>query len=185
MAELGKMKIFIPPESAPAGFLRKGQDTTKELAAIQNLDFYPATVTKYFELFYSSLSSFDFKNIVPKLSENVREMKIQFRTAARDFKLIDDSYSQSIIVWYENENKKVNSLKLIELLTHRGPDRWLMRKLQRFTVSVPEREFQFYRHQGMVEEIHGFWVQSTQLLYQKGLGLVGQNPSWDGDCFIC
>jgi CRISPR-associated endonuclease/helicase Cas3 len=179
---LGKMKVFISPEAAPPGFLRKGQDTTKELAEIQQLDFYPATVTKYFELFYSTLPSFDVKDIMLKLSKDAHEMKIQFRTAARDFKLIDDSYSQSIIVWYENA--KANSLNLIDLLSNRGPERWLLRKLQRFTVSVPEREFQFYRDQGMVEEIHGFWIQNTQLLYQKGFGVVGQNPNWDGDSFI-
>ncbi len=184
MTGLGKMKVFVPPEAAPPGFLRKGQDTTKELLNNhQTPDFSPSTLTKYFELFYSTLNSFDVKNILSQLSDNAHEMKIQFRTVARDFKFIDDSYSQSIIVWYDNE--QVNSHKLIEQLKNRGPERWLLRKLQRFGVSVPKLEFQFYRDNGMVEEVHGFWVQSTLLLYQKGLGIVGQNPSWNEELFMC
>lgn len=181
----GKVKVFVSPKPAPPGFLRKGQDTTKELVsccAPESPDFSPSTIKRYFELFYSNLNSFDSKNILGKLTDNAHEMKIQFRTVARDFKLIDESGSQSIIVWYENS--KANSLELIEQLNNIGPKRWLLRKLQRFSVSVPKYEFQFYRDQGMVEEVHGFWIQNTHLLYKEGIGVVGQDSDWNSQLLL-
>lgn len=182
---MGKVKVFVSPKPAPPGFLRKGQDTTKELVscyAPKAPDFSPSTVKRYFELFYSNLNSFDSKAILAKLTDNAHEMKIQFRTVARDFKLIDESGSQSIIVWYENS--RANSLELIEQLNNIGPERWLLRKLQRFSVSVPKYEFQFYRDQGLVEEVHGFWVQSTHLLYKEGIGVVGQDSDWNSQILL-
>ncbi|MFH1155285.1 MAG: CRISPR-associated helicase Cas3' [Pseudomonadota bacterium] len=182
MKEPGKVKVFVPPGNAPPGFLRTGQNTTRDLAAVKQLDFSPATSRTYFEMLYSNQPSFDVRDILPKLSKDAREVKIQFRTAARDFKLIDDNGHKAIVIWYENG--KVDSLKWIAQLRNKGPSRTLLRRLQRFTVSVPDREFHYYRSQGMVEEIHGFWIQSTHLLYRCGLGIVEQDPNWNGSDFI-
>ncbi|MBF0210726.1 MAG: CRISPR-associated helicase Cas3' [Desulfamplus sp.] len=185
MKTLGLVKVFNPPKSAPPGFLRKGQDTTKEIVNVNGYkipDFSPLTVQNYFEVFYSNCNSFDEKDIFSKLAKDAGQMKIQFRTVARDFKLIDDSSHQSIIVWYENKNKRQKSsnvFELIEQLKNISPERWLLRKLQRFSVSVPKNEFQFYRDQGMIEEIHGLWIQNTHLLYKEGVGVVGQDSDWN------
>ncbi|MBF0113346.1 MAG: CRISPR-associated helicase/endonuclease Cas3, partial [Desulfamplus sp.] len=191
MKTLGLVKVFNPPKSAPPGFLRKGQETTKEIVNFDGYkipDFSPLTVQNYFEVFYSNCNGFDEKDIFSKLAKDAGQMKIQFRTVARDFKLIDDSSHQSIIVWYENKNKRQKSsnvFELIEQLKNISPERWLLRKLQRFSVSVPKNEFQFYRDQGMIEEIHGLWIQSTHFLYKEGVGVVGQDSDWNSQLLNC
>lgn len=185
MNNLGLVKVFNPPKPAPQGFLRKGQDTTKEIVNTDGYkipDFLPLTVQKYFDLFYANCNNFDSKDILSKLTKEAQTMRIQFRTVARDFKLIDDSSHQSIIVWYENKNdtrKSSNVFELIGQLKDIGPERWLLRKLQRFSVSVPKNEFKFYKDQGMVEEIHGLWIQNNNILYKEGVGVVGQDSDWN------
>ena len=66
-------------------------------------------------------------------------MKFQFATAARDFRLIDDKGAQCILVEYRE------GADLIKLLKRKGPETWLMRKLQRYAVSVNARDFEDIR----------------------------------------
>jgi CRISPR-associated endonuclease/helicase Cas3 len=181
---LGFVKVFNTEKPAPPGHLRKGQDATKELSSYTKLDFSPSIISEYFELFFSKVTSFDEKNIFDKLSneKEARNMRIQFRTAAKEFQLIEESGYKSIIIWYDNG--KVNSQHLIEDLKCLGPERYLLRKLQRFTVSVPEKELQFLLKNNLVEEIHGYWVQSCAGLYKEGLGLIGRDSSWNEEMYI-
>jgi CRISPR-associated endonuclease/helicase Cas3 len=74
------------------------------------------------------------------------EGAIQFRTAADKFKIIDDEQQHSIIVPYGNGQELIESLKKI------GPERWLLRKLQRYTVSIHERDFNRLMSEGRLIE---------------------------------
>ncbi len=67
----------------------------------------------------------------------------------------------------------MDSKNLIEELRNAGPYRDLMRKLQRFTVSIPERVFTEVN--GSLDEVHGVWCQDADTLYDKVLGFVGYN----------
>jgi CRISPR-associated endonuclease/helicase Cas3 len=76
----------------------------------------------------------------------------------------------AVVVWYEG--RLVRSRDLIEELRRTGPTRRLLRKLQRFTVSVPDMEFAKINQAGFIEEIEGVAVQAAEGLYQPGLGLL-------------
>jgi CRISPR-associated endonuclease/helicase Cas3 len=166
LKKAGIVKVFNPPKPAPPGFLRKGQDATKELSVVE---FSPECISSYFKLFYSNINSFDEKNICDKLENEAREMQFQFRTAARDFKIIEESGYKNVLIWFNNG--KVDSRVLIETLRQLGPERFILRKLQRFSVSVPEKDFSYMIEKGMIEEIHGYYAQCVDKLYLAGIGL--------------
>ena len=135
---LGLMKVFVPSKGTPIGLMRKGADTFKEMlpnrSDNENSLLEPKAFQEYFRLFYSKIDNFDKANIGDSLWKDAQSMKFQFATAARDFRLIDDKNAQTILVEYKDGND------LIQLLKRKGPDSWLMRKLQRYTVSVNERD---------------------------------------------
>ena len=100
---------------------------------------------------------------------DARQFKIQFRTAALRFKLIDDSQQHGLVVRYQSGT--IDNKKLIDQLRFVGPSRRLMRKLQRFSVNVYDRDLQEMRKNGMIEEVNGIWVQASNNLYDPIFGL--------------
>jgi len=168
--KLGLMKVFMPMTGAPFGLMRKGADTFKELIALEAQDentlLNPKTFQEYFKLFYSKIDNFDKPDIKSLLWNDARQMKFQFATAAKDFRLIDDKNAHTILVEYKEGND------LIQLLKRKGPEPWLMRKLQRYSVSVNGRDFEEIRKAGLILEMHGCWIQDYSKLYKQHSGLL-------------
>lgn len=164
---LGLMKVFVPVKGTPIGLMRKGADAFKEILTFQNdaTLLEPQAFNDYFRLFYSRIDNFDKPDIKRSLWQDAQQMRFQFATAAKEFQLIDDKNTQSIIVSYKEGDE------LIELLKRKGPEPWLMRKLQRYAVSVNERDFEEIKKAGLIIEIHGCWVQDYQKLYNSHSGL--------------
>ncbi len=177
LPEKGKVFVFEPPNQPPAGSLRKGAQTGREILSVDSegcRDLLPDTVKRYFQLYYSGLLTFDSKEIVDLLSSNVHpDLNIQFRTAAERFRMIDDQYQQSVVIWYEGE--KANSFDLIDELRRFGPKREIMRKLQRFTITIPK--YVFEEIQDSFESIHDIWCQYTDSAYDEVLGFVDNTSS--------
>jgi len=72
---------------------------------------------------------------------------IQFRSAAEAFKIIDDSLQRTILVPYgEGEG-------LIKALKREGPNRGILRKLQRYAVNVYLNQFTALKERGSLEEV--------------------------------
>lgn len=63
-----------------------------------------------------------------------------FRDAADAFRLIDEQDAATVVVRYHAAGAATEIDALIALLERDGPSRWLMRKLQRYGVTL-------YRHQ--------------------------------------
>ena len=161
----------MPPKPAPRGLLLKGENTTRELYAISELDLQQSDIFKrYFNLFYSKLNDtgsrfYDWlvKDVNPNLF-------FQFRTAAKDFKLIDDQAQRSVIVRYGESDKLLNKLRFA------GPTREIMRQLQRYTVNLPARMADIMLADGLLEEVeskkaHGIIAQYNLKLYDDKTGL--------------
>ena len=167
--KLGLMKVFVPSTGVPIGLMRKGADTFKELIALETQDentlLNPKTFHDYFKLFYSKIDNFDKPDIKNLLWNDAGQMKFQFATAARDFRLIDDRGEKTILVEYKEGSD------LIQLLKRKGPEPWLMRKLQRYTVSVNEHDFEEIRKASLIVELHGCWIQDYSKLYNQHSGL--------------
>ena len=175
--ERGQVIVFVPPKPAPPGPLRSAADITVSL--LTGVNDNPLTrdlFYRYFQHFYMRAKSLDKYGITDLLTpEGIGDdqLKVQFRTAAWRFQLIDDSGYRSVLVRY------VDSPGLIGCLQKEGPERWLMRKLQRYSVSLPEYQFQKLLGNGDVHEIYpGLFAQTADVLYHPELGVLvdGTNP---------
>jgi len=170
----GEVVVFVPPQPAPPGLLRKGEDACRSvLHAHTGKPLERALFASYFEKLYHACD-LDAKGIGDLLKVDGQTLAVNFRTAAEKFKLIQDEDIAPVIVRYrglDGNDGKVD--ELLNTLRKHGPERWLMRKLQRYTVTVHNREVVKLLSQGDVEEaIPGLYVQVSDWLYDKNLGLL-------------
>ena len=176
--ERGRVMVFVPSKPVPLGPLRKAADATVSLLTGQNDPVFDAALFQaYFRHFYVDARSLDKHDITELLTPqggNDDPLKVQFRTAAQHFRLIDESGYQSVIVRYDD------SPGLIGRLQKEGPERWLMRKLQRYTVSLPKHQFRKLVNNGDVMEIWpGMFAQTSDVSYHSELGLLVDATSPD------
>ncbi|MCC6141438.1 MAG: CRISPR-associated helicase Cas3' [Nitrospira sp.] len=167
-AQRGKVVVFVPPKPSPPGTLRRAEQTTVSLLSGKSSDPLARELfTRYFEHFYIKADSLDKHGINDLLTRDARELKIQFRTAAEKFKLIDDAESRTILVWYGESPVLIGKLK------KDGPERWLMRKLQRYSVTMPRRVVDTLLETGEVQEVWpGIFAQAVSTLYDSEAGVT-------------
>jgi CRISPR-associated endonuclease/helicase Cas3 len=171
--EQGEVVVFVPSKSAPPGLLRKGEDACRSvLHAHTGQPLERALFAGYFEKLYHACN-LDAQDIGGLLSVDGQTLAVNFRTAAEKFKLIQDEDSDPVIVRYCGECGRDDSVSvLLKKLKTDGPKRWLMRKLQRYTVTVHHREIMKLLSQGDIEEaMPGLYVQVSDWLYHPDLGL--------------
>ena len=168
--ERGEVVVFVPPKPAPPGHLRRAAETTVSLlSGSSDHTLTPDLFSLYFKHFYSkqSLDTHGITELLTPQGGNDDPLKVQFRTAAQRFQLIDESGYRSILVRYGD------SPRLLGRLQKEGPERWLMRKLQRYTVSLPEYQFQKLLASGDVFEVYaGIFAQTADVLYHSQLGVL-------------
>jgi CRISPR-associated endonuclease/helicase Cas3 len=165
---LGKVIVFVPPKPAPPGLLRQAAQISVSLLSGNKGDVLERNLAKqYFEHLYVRAPSLDKHGIHTLLTQDARDCEIQFRTAAEKFRLIDDSTYQTILVRYDGNDI------LLGKLEKEGPQRWLMRKLQRYSVNLPKRVFMQLEADGDVRQVWpGIYAQVGNALYDDKLGVV-------------
>jgi len=171
-ADKGRVVVFVPPLNAKLpGHLGRSVTVSRSLLSLPSFSQAPlhhSHFQVYFEHFYARAESRDKHGIVDLLAQNARELKIQFRTAAHRFRLIDDEGS-AVLVTYGDGKKLIEQLKII------GPKRNLMRKLQRYTVTVREQVKKRLLQSGDIRELANLpsiYEQITPGLYDQKLGLL-------------
>ena len=171
--EKGEVFVFNPPKPPPAGVMLKAEQAGQEMFRVYPelaASLMPEAFRQYFHLYFNRLNDFDKKHIMDLLAgTDARQFKIQFRTAALRFKLIDDAQQHGLVVRYQSGT--TNNEKLIDQLRFGGPSRNLMRKLQRFSVNVYDRDLKEMHNNGMIEDVNGIWVQTDNNLYDPVFGL--------------
>lgn len=165
---LGRVVIFVPPKPAPPGLLRQAAQISVSLLSGSKSNVLGRDLAKkFFEHLYVRAPSLDQHGIHDLLTRDARDCQIQFRTVAEKFRLIDDTAYQTFLVRYGDNDV------LLGMLEKEGPKRWLMRKLQRYSVNLPKRLFAQLESQGDVREIWpGIYAQVGDKLYDKSLGVV-------------
>lgn len=176
----GRVVVFVPPERPPLGHLRKGAAACISTLHGQAHDpLARALFDRYFKEFYN-LVDLDAKEVVKKLTVNDRKtLSVQFRTAAEAFRLIDDADTATVVVRYAEHGDKLE--KLLGILAAEGPQRWLMRKLQRYTVTIKQRLADKMLAQGSLTlPMPGLYVQvNAENLYDPMLGLKPDDDIYD------
>jgi CRISPR-associated endonuclease/helicase Cas3 len=178
---LGRVVVFVPPQTPPPGHLRKGAQACVATLRGQEQDpLARGLFARYFTEFYHSVD-LDQHGIVNLLKVQPRDLAVKFRSAAEAFRLIDDADSATVVVRYAAHQAQIESL--LGSLATEGPQRWLMRKLQRYTVTIPERlAMQMLQRGDLSLPMPGLYVlANTDNLYSNILGLLGDadlyNPS--------
>jgi CRISPR-associated endonuclease/helicase Cas3 len=171
---LGKVVVFRPPKQAPPGILRKGEQASAAILLQGKVfDAAPDTIYNYFHKFYSDVNTFDKKDFAKSMLSEPGENKFQFRTFAKEFRLIDDAEQTAIIVRYcPPKDDARGSAPLIKELEFMEPNRALRRKLGRYSVTIPRKAAAALLAEGAIHELHGIFVQQSPNLYQEGIGLV-------------
>ncbi len=169
--EHGCVKIFIPPSKTPPGILTISTQTTISLltgfkGSLQS----PETFKAYFSSLFAEVKNLDKSDVLKKLQNDACQCEIQFRTAENVFRMIDDQEMVSVYVRYGEEGSEVD--RWIVMLAQKKPDRWLLRKLQRYTVSIYHYQYKNLLRRGEIEEVApGFYAQSEAGIYNKDTGL--------------
>ncbi len=172
--EKGEVVVFIAPKPAPPGLLRKGEDACRSvLHGIEGNPLERALFARYFEQLYHACN-LDEHGICSLLKIDGSSLAVNFRTAAEKFKLIQNEDSVPVIVLYRGQEETNNDVDTwLAMLRKDGAQRWLMRKLQRYTVNIHRREAMKLVEQGDIEEvIPGLFVQVSDVLYHPLLGLL-------------
>jgi CRISPR-associated endonuclease/helicase Cas3 len=178
LAEPGEVVVFVPPKPAPPGLLRRGEDACRSvLHGVTEHPLARERFARYFEQFYATCN-LDKNGICADLcmagnSLDGHELAVNFRTAAEHFKLVEDDDSVPILVRHLGKDGGDDSIdKWLNTLRKTGPERLLMRKLQRYTVNVQRVQAMHLLQQGDIEEIMpGLFVQVSDWLYDSMLGL--------------
>jgi CRISPR-associated endonuclease/helicase Cas3 len=167
----GRVVVFVPPTPPPPGHLRKAAQACISTLHGQHADpLARGLFSSYFRHFYSAVD-LDAKRIMPMLKVQP-DLAVQFRSAAQAFRLVDDEDSATVVVRYAEHAQEIE--KLLASLAALGPARWLMRKLQRYTVSIHQRLATQMLAQGSLRlPMPGLYVQvDAENLYHPQLGLV-------------
>lgn len=165
----GEVVVFIPPKPAPPGLSRKGEDACRDvLHGHAGHSLERALFGRYFERLYHACD-LDEQRIADLLKVDGQTLGVNFRTAAEKFRLIRDEDSVPVVVLYQGAGSEAE--KWIATLRKEGPQRWLIRKLQRYTVNIHRRDAMRLLGQGDIEEaIPGLYVQISDWLYHPDLG---------------
>ena len=181
----GRVVVFVPPEKPPAGQMRKAADACVSVLHGQaDNPLARGLFERYFQQFYHSVN-LDEKGIATMLKVDDRKtLAVQFRSAAEAFKLIDDADQATVVVRHAPHRDELN--QWLALLERDGPQRWLMRKLQRHTVTIHKRLADKMLAQGSLTlPMPGLYVQTdANNLYDSLLGLKLEDDVYNPSGFV-
>lgn len=175
--EKGTVVVFVPESDPPVGLLRMAAGVGARLLGGAGDDpLTPERFRQYFnELYWLHGERLDERGILADLAPDA-ECRFSYRQAAAKFRIVDQSTYAPVFV------RRRGNAALLELLVKTGPERWLMRKLQRHIVNVPRYLVDRMVRSGEVEEPHpGVYVQTTLGLYDERVGLVCDRKQYSSD----
>ena len=169
----GRVVVFNPPKPSPSGLLLKAEQAAiNVLAGSSGAPLTPINYARYFDQFYGGVNSHDKGGVMDLLQRDAARGEIQFRTAAQRFRLIPDEGQRQILVGWGQ------GAELIELLKKIGPNRDLMRKLQRHSVTLYEYQWKKLLASGDLKIHNDFIIQESETLYHPVLGLLPEVPDY-------
>ena len=178
----GQVVVFVPLSKIPVGYLRQAAEISRRLISDKTNDLLAPDIFERFfkEIYWLQGNNLDNHDILRDLAPD-RELRFSFLSAAQKFKLIDDKQYAPVIVCYEEGEKLIEQLKRI------GPERWLMRKIQRYIVNLPKYVHTKLRNEGAIMEVHpGIFVQQYGAMYHDDLGFCADKSMiYEPDDLMC
>lgn len=184
--ERGEVVVFVRDIPRVLSSMRKGAEATRSVRAIVvDEALSPDSFERYFRLFYAGLS-LDAKDIVVDLTRDAAKLEFAFRSVAERFRLIDDAEQATLVVPYHRHDAAHAQLEpLFAKLEAGETDRWLIRQVQRYTVSVRRRLLERWQAAGDVREVvPGLFLLVDELLYDGRFGLLPQGKPLDAASLV-
>lgn len=178
----GQVFVFVPPKPAPMGTLRKAESAGKSVLLIAkeneeqsvSLDMFK----RFFDSYYNDINSLDKNGILADLKSDC--FQFEFQAAAKKYKIIDETANASIIAPYKPEYDEIQ--KWLDILKNEPQARWVYRKLQPYTITIPKKWFQTLLNSGDIEERNtGVFFAKNVLSYDSELGFVGNGACAPAD----
>lgn len=167
----GQVIVFVREVPELLHHIRTAVQATRTVVQSGVDALSPTAFEDYFPQFYAGFDSRDKHDIVKDLKKNSR-FEFQFREAAEKFKLIDDADQATVIVPYVGKGK-ASTEPIIKKLRSGDTDRWLMRSLQRHTVTVRLKAITAWQAVDDVQElVPGVYLLIDELRYDDRLGLL-------------
>lgn len=142
MEQLGRVIVFQPEELPPPGFLRQAAQTTLELLKSGQLDepLSPGAIQAFFTKLNSrgDRDAHEICDLLRAKSSRDAPLEIQFREAAGKFRLIDDRGIGVIVPFCPEGMEESPVHTWLATLEKDGSAKWVYRKLQRYSVTLPE-----------------------------------------------
>ncbi len=170
---LGEVVVFVPPETRLPKSMRDAVGAC--VSALHGAGGDPLERTRfepYFRHLYRA-AELDKHGIANLLKPDGQSLAVSFRTAADHFRLIDDADQACVVVRYHRDTDDDTIDKHLATLAKQGPERWLMRALQRYTVNIHQREADRLLNSGALElAMPGLHILRADSLYHPELGLL-------------
>lgn len=179
LPEKGRVVVFNPPKPSPSGLLLKAEQAAQRvLTGSSSEPLALDNFRQFFDQFYAVVGTdprrqYDKEGVMELLNQNAAQAQFQFRTAADKFRLIPDEGQRPVFVqWGEGA-------ELIGLLKTIGPNRELMRRLQRHSVTLYDYQWKKLLASGDLEMFDDFLIQKSEALYHPALGLLPEVPDYE------
>lgn len=166
----GRVVVYQAPTEPPRGTPQRAAETTRSLLNEKGSELDPNDPALFdicFRMLYHT-GHLDARGI-QALCEG-----FNFATVAKRFRLIEDQFSQTVIVPYGE------GLTRLDALHEQGPSRKTLRALQPYTVNIYSRSFEQLVDAGALEEISErlfALAPGFEHLYDDSFGLMdGDEP---------
>ncbi|HEA3202285.1 TPA: CRISPR-associated helicase Cas3' [Aeromonas veronii] len=142
LSEPGKVWVFMPQQSAPVGLLRQAEQCTLELVKAELLSdpLAPESFVRFFELLNAKgeRDKYGICRLLKAERSSSAPVAIQFRTAAEKFRLIDNRGVPLIVPYRSPGAEESPTFMWLSKMALEPGATWIYRRLQRYTVTVPE-----------------------------------------------
>jgi CRISPR-associated endonuclease/helicase Cas3 len=172
LLDSGRVHVFVSTEGSLPGSIRLGINASRSVLHGESHDCLGlGRVRAYFEAYYRD-GDLDAQGICALLKPDASGGVVGLREAAQRFRLIEDEQTP-VLVPYRRDAEDHRFDGLIAALRSEGPERGLMRKLQRYSVGVRPWEFRQLQELHEIEELFpGVWVLVSSAQYHPHLGLL-------------
>ncbi|MCB0639238.1 MAG: hypothetical protein KDC54_21575, partial [Lewinella sp.] len=114
----------------------------------------PESFKAYFELLNSKgdRDKHGINTLLTAKHSHDAPLAIQFREAAQKFRLIDNA-GEAVVVPYIPEGHDTSPINMWLSLLEKDPSqKWVYKKLQRYTITLPEHQIKKYRESGCIDQ---------------------------------
>ena len=163
----GTVTIFTLAEGSTPRYLQPAINALNDIYPDLDDPLSPEAFHRYFATLYKQAgSNLDQKGIAKREIDDSRQFKWRFATTATDFQMIEDGYTQSVLIPYDEKARQWIDNLGIETIT-----RQLLRKLQRYSINLPNPVVErLLREREIIEVLSGIFILQNTHLYTESTG---------------